>query len=138
MYLEVVTHEPQAAARSTPLLFVHGAWHGAWCWTEYFLPYFAEQGYRSHAIDLRGHGKSEGANRLRWTGITHYVSDVGQTIDQLGESPVLIGHSMGGLVVQKYLESDSKYQQQSYWPPFRPLAPCARHSTLPCDILPLS
>jgi len=108
MYLEVVTHEPQTAARSTPLLFVHGAWHGAWCWTEYFLPYFAEQGYRSHAIDLRGHGKSEGANRLRWTGITHYVSDVGQAIDQLEEPPVLIGHSMGGLVVQKYLESDSK------------------------------
>ena len=78
------------------------------CWAEYFLPYFAEQGYRSHAIDLRGHGKSEGANRLRWTGITHYVSDVGQAIDQLEEPPVLIGHSMGGLVVQKYLESDSK------------------------------
>ena len=108
MHLEVVTHEPKTAARSTPLLFVHGAWHGAWCWAEYFLPYFAEHGYTSHAIDLRGHGKSEGANRLCWTGISHYVSDVGQIVDQLDEAPVLIGHSMGGLVVQKYLESDSR------------------------------
>ena len=108
MHLEVVTHEPKTGARSTPLLFVHGAWHGAWCWAEYFLPYFAEHGYTSHAIDLRGHGKSEGANKLRWTGISHYVSDVGQVVDQLDEAPVLIGHSMGGLVVQKYLESDSR------------------------------
>lgn len=108
MHLEVVTHEPTTSTRSTPLLFIHGAWHGAWCWTEHFLPYFAEHGYTSHAIDLRGHGKSEGADRLRWTGISHYVSDVGQVVNQLDEPPVLIGHSMGGLVVQKYLESDSK------------------------------
>jgi pimeloyl-ACP methyl ester carboxylesterase len=106
MHLDVVTHQPETNARSTPLLFIHGAWHGAWCWTEYFLPYFAEHGYRSHAVDLRGHGNSEGSDRLRWTGITHYVSDVAQVISQLERLPVLIGHSMGGLVVQKYLESD--------------------------------
>ena len=72
------------------------------------LPYFAEHGYRSHAFDLRGHGKSEGADRLRWTGITQYVSDVGQVVERCEKSPILIGHSMGGLVVQKYLESDPK------------------------------
>ncbi len=82
--------------------------HGAWCWEENFLPYFAEHGYHSHALDLRGHGKSEGVDRLRWTGITHYVSDVGQVVERLEEPPILIGHSMGGLVVQKYLESDPK------------------------------
>ena len=27
------------------LLFVHGAWHGAWCWAEHFLDFFAAQGY---------------------------------------------------------------------------------------------
>ena len=138
MHLEVVTYEPKTGTRSTPLLFVHGAWHGAWCWAEYFLPYFAEHGYTSHALDLRGHGKSEGANRLRWTGITHYVSDVEHVVDQLDKAPVLIGHSMGGLVVQKYLESDSGYLPQSYWHPFRLLALCAQLSTLLCDILSLS
>ena len=30
--------------------------------------------------------------------------DVGAVVDWLGEPPVLIGHSMGGFVVQKYLE----------------------------------
>lgn len=105
MYLEVITSEPQSqAARPTPLLFIHGAWHGAWCWTDHFLPYFSQHGYTSHAFDLRGHGKSEGAQRLRWTAIAHYVADVEQVIRQMDQPPVLIGHSMGGLVVQKFLE----------------------------------
>ncbi len=108
MHLEVVTQAPKTASRSTPLLFVHGAWHGAWCWEENFLPYFAEQGYHSHALDLRGHGKSDGRESLRWTRISHYVSDVGQVVERFEEPPILIGHSMGGLVVQKYLESDPK------------------------------
>lgn len=105
MYLEVITSEAQTqVARPTPLLFIHGAWHGAWCWTDHFLPYFSQHGYISHALDLRGHGKSEGAQRLCWSAIAHYVSDVEQVVRQMDEAPVLIGHSMGGLVVQKYLE----------------------------------
>jgi pimeloyl-ACP methyl ester carboxylesterase len=56
-----LTGEGQAHARSdrpTPLLFVHGAWHGAWCWDEYFLDFFAGRGYRALAVSLRGHGNS--------------------------------------------------------------------------------
>lgn len=105
MQLEVTTHEPTAKAHETPLLFVHGAWHGAWCWEEHFLPYFAQRGYTAHALDLRGHGKSKGREKLRWASIANYVADVAQTVDQFGRAPVLIGHSMGSLVVQKYLET---------------------------------
>jgi pimeloyl-ACP methyl ester carboxylesterase len=105
MHLELLTQEPEATLRATPLLFVHGAWHGAWCWAEHFLPYFAQHGYVSHALDLRGHGKSDGMNRLRWTSIANYVADVEQVIRHLERPPVLIGHSMGGLIVQKYLET---------------------------------
>jgi len=104
MRLEILAQEPQGPARSTPLLFVHGAWHGAWCWAEYFLPYFSGHGYASYALSLRGHGASEGHARLRRTRIADYVSDVAQAARRLPKSPVLIGHSMGGLIVQKYLE----------------------------------
>ena len=104
MHLELITREPEANPRPTPLLFIHGAWHGAWCWEEHFLPYFAQHGYVSYAFDLRGHGKSEGANRLRWTSIANYVSDLSQVVDQLESPPILIAHSMGGLILQKYLE----------------------------------
>lgn len=87
------------------MLFVHGAWHGAWCWKEHFLPYFAESGYTSHALSLRGHGASENPARFRLARIADYVADVAQVVEQLPQPPILVGHSMGGLVVQKYLEA---------------------------------
>ena len=104
MKLEIITHKPQGASHSTPILFVHGAWHGAWCWEEYFLPYFAEKGYTSHALSLRGHGGSDRPAHFRRLRITDYVADVAQVVNQFPKKPVLVGHSMGGLVVQKYLE----------------------------------
>lgn len=106
MDLETITAEPVSDVRPTPLLFVHGMWHAAWCWAEHFLPYFAQHGYPSHALSLRGHGGSEGRERLRWISIDDYVSDVGQVVRQMERPPVLVGHSMGGLVVQKVLESN--------------------------------
>jgi pimeloyl-ACP methyl ester carboxylesterase len=102
--LEVLSQYPLEKKHTTPLLFVHGAWHGAWCW-ENFLPYFAEQGYEVHALSLRGHGNSEGRDGIRWYSTANYIADVEQVVHGLGSSPVLIGHSMGGYIVQKYLES---------------------------------
>lgn len=105
MYLEVITKKPVSVARSTPVLFVHGMWHAAWCWTEHFLPYFSQHGYVAHALSLRGHGSSEGRERLRWTSLNDYLSDVTQVASQLSAPPILVGHSMGGMIVQKYLET---------------------------------
>jgi pimeloyl-ACP methyl ester carboxylesterase len=103
--LEIITQKAQEPVHDTPLLFVHGAWHGAWCWAEYFMPYLAVHGYRSLALSLRGHGQSAGQERLRFTRIADYVADVAQVVTSLPQPPVLVGHSMGGLVVQKYLET---------------------------------
>jgi pimeloyl-ACP methyl ester carboxylesterase len=103
--LEVI--ERRAARRreeAPPLLFVHGAWHGAWCWDEHFLPFFAGEGYDVYALSLRGHCGSSGRERLRWTRIEDYVADVANVAAGLRTAPVVIGHSMGGFVVQKYLE----------------------------------
>jgi pimeloyl-ACP methyl ester carboxylesterase len=99
MQLEVISHQPENKTHDTPLLFVHGAWHGAWCW-ENFLPYFAQQGYEAHALSLRGHGGSQGHDKLRWTSIHDYVADVAQIAQTLSSPPVVIGPSMGGYVVQ--------------------------------------
>jgi pimeloyl-ACP methyl ester carboxylesterase len=104
MQLEVISREPKEKRFEAPLLFVHGTGHGAWCWDEYFLPYFAESGFSAHAVSLRGHGASEGFEKLKWTSIADYIADVFQVVSDLPQRPVVIGHSMGGLVVQKYLE----------------------------------
>ena len=104
MKLEVISREPKTRRFETPLLFVHGTGHAAWCWDENFLPYFAKKGFSSYAVSLRGHGKSEGREKLKWTSISDYVADVFQVVSELARAPVLIGHSLGGLVVLKYLE----------------------------------
>lgn len=101
----MVTVTPESGARRHPLLFVHGAWHGAWCWQR-FLDWFADRGWTSHAIDLRGHGDSPNSRSLRRTRLRHYVEDVAAVVDSLDESPIVVGHSMGGLAVQRYLETD--------------------------------
>jgi len=103
-HLELITRRPEAGAHGRPLLFVHGAYAGAWCWDEHFLPYFAGHGYTAHALSLSGHGGSPDRARLDGYSIDDYVGDVVRVVETLGNSPVLIGHSMGGFVVQKYLE----------------------------------
>lgn len=100
--LEVISRAPAERTHVTPLLFVHGGCHAAWCWDVHFLSYFARLGYVTYALSLRGHGQSTG--RLALASIGDYVRDVEQVMEALAEKPVLIAHSMGGLVVQKYLE----------------------------------
>ncbi len=103
MSVEVLRCLPEQPTAKPPLLFVHGAWHAAWCWTEHFLPYFADRGYPAYALSLRAHGKSPG--KLKWASLSDYVADVTEAVDRIPTSPILIGHSMGGGVVQKYLET---------------------------------
>jgi pimeloyl-ACP methyl ester carboxylesterase len=105
MKLEVVSRQPSLQTHATPLLFVHGLFLGMWCWEEHFLDYFAQHGYAAYALSLRGHGASEGRERLRWTRLAEYVDDVAQVAQQLSAPPVVIGHSNGGALVQKYLEA---------------------------------
>lgn len=93
------------AAHPVPLLFVHGGWHAAWCWDEHFLDFFADKGFQAVGVSLRAHGKTATSQRLRTCSIADYVDDVKAAAAQLVSQPVVIGHSMGGFVVQKYLES---------------------------------
>jgi len=102
--LEIIVKSPSGEARPTPLLFVHGAYSAAWCWEENFLPWFAGAGYDSYAVSLSGHGKSRDRHMLDGYSIDDYVNDVSEAVHALPAAPVLIGHSMGGFVVQKYLE----------------------------------
>ncbi|MBK8032100.1 MAG: alpha/beta fold hydrolase [Chloroflexi bacterium] len=107
MRLEVISRAPTTVPRSTPILFVHGAWHGAWAWEDHYLPYFADHGYHVHALSLRGHGNSEGRAGLRWYSISDYVADIKQVADTLPAPPIIIAHSMGGYTLFKYLEQYS-------------------------------
>jgi pimeloyl-ACP methyl ester carboxylesterase len=105
MKLEVISRHPEAEAHKTPLLFIHGAWHAAWCWDVHFLDFFARNGFSAYAMSFRGHGASEGPKHLRWTSVQDYVDDVVSVVSQMPSPPVVIGHSLGGYVVLKYIET---------------------------------
>lgn len=93
-------------AKQETILFVHGAWHGAWCWEKYFVPFFAAAGYDCVTFNLPKHdkpGQIKGVNKLS---LDDYVEALKTQVQKLDEQPIIIGHSLGGLILQKYLETE--------------------------------
>lgn len=100
--LEVLHEAPKTGSQKGSLLLIHGACMGAWAWKGNFLPWFAQHGYDTYAISLRNHGGSEKEGKLRFKSVYEYVDDLRQAIKPL-EGPVyLLGHSMGGFLIQHY------------------------------------
>lgn len=98
--LELISYAENVMPDRPAILFVHGGFHGAWCWEEHFLPWFQARGWASHALSLRGHGASEGQDRIRQFSLADYRDDVLLTVQALGGPVVLVGHSMGGVISQ--------------------------------------
>jgi pimeloyl-ACP methyl ester carboxylesterase len=103
--LEVIDKGSCTESHPVPLLFIHGGWHAAWSWDEHFLDFFADHGYRAVALSLRGHGDSPVSKPLNRCTINDYIDDVRSVAATLPTDPVLISHSMGGFIAQKYLET---------------------------------
>ncbi|XP_057831393.1 uncharacterized protein LOC131042099 [Cryptomeria japonica] len=90
--------------RKSPIVFVHGSFHAAWCWAVHWLPFFSEAGHDCHAISLLGQGESDvplgsvaGTLQTHARDIAHFIKY------EVGVPPILVGHSFGGLIVQFYL-----------------------------------
>lgn len=86
------------------VVFVHGAWHGAWCWAG-LQAELDRRGIASLAVDLPGHG----ASTAQATGLHGHAGALGDTLDMLRDRDrdrdrdlgpvVLVGHSYGGAVI---------------------------------------
>jgi pimeloyl-ACP methyl ester carboxylesterase len=101
---ELVTWQPSPAKPLPALLFVHGATLDYRWWEEAFILAFVAAGYTCHAMSLPYHESTRGWYVGNFVRMRYYVQSLGALIEHLGEKPVLVGHSMGGYVVQKYLE----------------------------------
>jgi pimeloyl-ACP methyl ester carboxylesterase len=103
--IEHLVREPERRLHQTPILLLHGAWHGAWCW-EYWLEHFALLGYQVHAFSLPGHGaSSRRKGHINFYTLGDYVDVLAAEVARISPTPVVVGHSMGGAILQKYLES---------------------------------
>lgn len=69
---------------------VHGAWHGAWCW-DLVAQELRRRGHRAVAVDLPTEDGAAGAEQYAET----VIAALGPDVDDL----VLVGHSLGGLIV---------------------------------------
>ncbi|HEY5993510.1 MAG TPA: alpha/beta hydrolase [Gallionellaceae bacterium] len=87
---------------SQTLLMIHGMWGTSEDWNNY-RRFFEARGYRCVAPTLPYHDVSPQAApdpRLGTTSLLDYAAALEQEIRKLGETPVIMGHSMGGLLAQ--------------------------------------
>ena len=84
------------------MLLIHGMFGVAWQWERY-QSLFAERGYETHAVNLRGHHGSRPVRDMGKVTLGEYVEDALEVAATL-ERPIVIGHSMGGLIAQKVAE----------------------------------
>jgi len=87
---------------SKTVLMIHGAFAGGWCFAD-FAGALGARGWTCHAPDLRFHGgpAPRPDPRLAATSIADYTRDMAAFAEGLDEKPVLVGHSMGGLIAQQ-------------------------------------
>ncbi len=103
MKLELIQNHPSHITNTHPLLFLHGAAGAAWNFQGY-LDYLEEKGVLAYAMSLRGHGMSDGDELVEHATMDDYVYDLIHVIEQLDEKPIVIGHSMGGAILQRSLK----------------------------------
>lgn len=95
------------ASELPDIVCLHGICAGAWAFPEPFVRPFVDAGFTVHRISYRGHGASEGRDRLRHARLSDYVEDVRRIIQDLERPPVLLGHSLGSAIAQVLLKERS-------------------------------
>ena len=84
------------------IVMIHGMWGSGWYW-ENFKGFFESKGYRCVIPTLRFHDmdpKGIPDPRLGTTSLLDYAEDLEKLIRELQVRPILMGHSMGGLLAQ--------------------------------------
>ena len=129
---QVLSCIPRSSLKSStsrkkpPLVFLHGSFHAAWCWSERFFPYFASKGYPCVALSWRGTGGTPAGDGVKKVKSSEHCDDLQCFLNKLPEilhqsaaqigndqiKPILISHSFGGIVVMKYLEELSSTNQK--------------------------
>lgn len=101
--LTVAVERPAAPSDKPPVLMIHGMFGGSWQWENY-QSQLARRGYASHAMNLRGHHGSRPVPDVGKVSLDEFVADALEVARTL-KNPIVMGHSMGGLIAQKLAEA---------------------------------
>lgn len=101
--LSVQVARPAQPGPRPEVLLIHGLCGGAWQW-EGYQAFLARHGYASRALDLRGHHGSRPVPDIGRVSLNDYVRDALEVARSM-DRPIVVGHSMGGLVAQKLAEA---------------------------------
>ncbi len=82
-------------------VLVHGAWHGAWCW-EKVVALLKEKGNKVVVPDLPGHGADK--TPIPEISLQAYTDKISDVLNAQDEKAILVGHSMGGIVISQAAE----------------------------------
>lgn len=82
-------------------VFVHGAWHGAWCWFK-VIPRLRAAGHNAIALDLPGRGID--ITPVEDVTFEKQITRVSERIEKAGNQAVLVGHSRGGTTITQVAE----------------------------------
>jgi pimeloyl-ACP methyl ester carboxylesterase len=83
----------------TTVVMVHGAFCGGWTFDRFRAP-FEALGWTVLTPDLRGHEPGAKRDQVVGVSMSDYAADIARLCQAQAEPPILIGHSMGGLVAQ--------------------------------------
>ena len=87
----------------TPVVLIHGTNAGPWTMSN-FCGYFEQKGFRCYNPPFRYHDSlppAEIPSLLAGTSIADYVEDIAGFVETMDNAPILVGHSLGGVVAQK-------------------------------------
>jgi len=85
------------------VVLIHGAFCGGWCFAD-IMPVLAARGWSCEAPDLPFHAPGPSrvpAPELAKQSVADYTRDMAEFVRRLPEPPVIVGHSMGGLIAQQ-------------------------------------
>lgn len=81
-------------------LFLHGSWHGAWCWHK-VLPRLEAAGHKAVAIDLPGRGRAPALAAA--VGLGRMVRAAERALPEQGKA-IVVAHSRYGIVASTLAE----------------------------------